>query len=51
MRVRTYRDESFAHHLDLVGAGPTPWTVDLVQIASAAILVTGFVCALVAQVG
>jgi hypothetical protein len=50
MRIRAYRDKSSAHHLDLVGAGSSPWTLDLVQIASAAILVVGFVCALVVQV-
>ena len=49
MRLRTYRDESHACHLDLVGGTTSPWTVDLVSLVATLILVTSFVCALVAQ--
>jgi hypothetical protein len=46
MRIHIYRDESHSGHLDLVGGGDHPWTIDLVTVTAAAILVAGFVCAL-----
>jgi hypothetical protein len=49
MHLRMYRDESRSGHLDLVGGGDHPWTIDLVVVTAAAILVVGFVIALTAQ--
>lgn len=46
MRVRTYRDEAYSRHLDLVGE---KWSVDLVSMSAATLLVAGFVSALWAQ--
>lgn len=48
MRLRTYRDDIGSRHFDLIGGGGHPWSVDLVTITAAGILVLGFVCALVA---
>ena len=48
MRVHTHRDESRSRHFDLVGGGGHPWTIDLVTVTVAAILVVGFTCALAA---
>jgi hypothetical protein len=42
MRLQTYRDEHRSHHLDLVGHH---WSIDLVAVTAASILVVGFVCA------
>jgi hypothetical protein len=50
MRVRKYRDEAFSYHLDLVGGHGRPWTIDLISLTASALLVSGFICALVAQV-
>jgi hypothetical protein len=50
MRLRTYRDETYACHLDLVGGNDTPWKVDLVKWLAGCVLVTGLCCALVAQI-
>lgn len=49
MRVRTYRDQAYARHFDLSGGGAKPWSVDLVSVVAATLLVTGLVCALAAQ--
>lgn len=49
MRLRTYRDQAYAGRIDLIGAGAEPWSVDLVSVAAAMLLVTGFVCAVAAQ--
>jgi hypothetical protein len=48
MRLRTYRDETRSRHVDLIGGGSHPWSVDLVAITASGILVLGFACALVA---
>ena len=48
MRFRTYRDNTGSRHFDLIGGGGHPWSVDLVAITAAGILVLGFVCAFVA---
>jgi len=45
----TELSESRSGHLDLVGEGDHPWTVDLVTVTAAAILVAGFAGALVAH--
>jgi hypothetical protein len=50
MHVHLYRDECRSGHFDLVGAGDHPWTIDLVAVTVAAMLVVGFVGALVAHV-
>jgi hypothetical protein len=48
MRIHTYRDESRSRHfVDLVGGGGHPWTIDLVTVTAAAMLVAGFACAVV----
>jgi len=46
MRLHIYRDQDRSAHLDLVGEGDHPWTVDLVTVIAAAILVVGFAGAL-----
>jgi hypothetical protein len=46
MRLQTYRDETRSRHFDLIGGGSHPWSVDLVAVTAAAILVVGFACAL-----
>jgi hypothetical protein len=46
MHLRIYRDKSRSGHLDLVGGGEHPWTIDLVALTAAAILVVGFATAL-----
>jgi hypothetical protein len=48
MRLRTYRDKTRARHLDLIGGGGHPWSVDLVAITASGILVLGFASAVVA---
>ena len=49
MHLHIYRDKSRAGHVDLVGEGDHPWTIDLVFVVIAAILVVGFAGALVAH--
>jgi hypothetical protein len=49
MHLHVYRDKSRSGHLDLVGGGDHPWTIDLVTITAAAILVVGFAAALAAH--
>jgi hypothetical protein len=49
MHIRIYRDESRSGHFDLVGEGDHPWTVDLVAVTAAAMLVVGFAIAIAAQ--
>ena len=46
MHLHVYRDESRSGHLDLVCGGDHPWTIDLVAVTVAAILVVGFAGAL-----
>ena len=45
MRLQTYRDEHRSRHFDLVG---NHWSIDLVTVTAAGILVMGFACAVVA---
>jgi hypothetical protein len=45
MHLHTYRDENRSRHLDLIGQH---WSVDLVTVTAASILVLGFACAVVA---
>ena len=47
MHLHLYRDESRSGHFDLVGEGDHPWTIDLVTVTVAAILVVGFAGALI----
>jgi len=42
MHLHTYRDENRSRHLDLIGQH---WSVDLVTVTAASILVLGFACA------
>jgi hypothetical protein len=49
MHLHLYRDESRSGHFDLVSEGDHPWTIDLVTVIAAAILVVGFASALVAH--
>ena len=49
MHLHMYRDESRSGHLDLVGEGDHPWTVDLVAVTTAAVLVVSFIIALMLQ--
>jgi hypothetical protein len=48
MHIRFYRDKDRSGHLDLVGDGDHPWTIDMVATMAAAVLVVGFVIALAA---
>jgi hypothetical protein len=48
MHLHMYRDKNRSSHLDLVGEGDNPWTIDLVVVMAAAILVVGFAIALAA---
>ncbi|MGL3109396.1 hypothetical protein [Bradyrhizobium sp. BR 1432] len=47
MHLHAYRDENHSSHLDLVGGRDRPWTIDLVTVTAAAVIVVGFACALV----
>jgi hypothetical protein len=49
MHLHIYRDKSRAGHVDLVGEGDHPWTIDLVSIVAAGVLLGGFACAVVAN--
>jgi hypothetical protein len=49
MHLRSYRDESYSRHFDLIGGGGRPWSIDLVSISVSGILVVGFACALIAH--
>jgi hypothetical protein len=44
MHLQTYRDEDRSRHFDLVG---NHWSIDLVTVTAAGILLVGFVCAIV----
>ena len=46
MRLQTFRDDKRSRHLDLIGNG---WSIDLVIVTAASILVMGFACAVAAQ--
>ena len=45
MHLHTYRDEERSRHFDLVGHH---WSIDLVAVTAASILVVGFACAFAA---
>ena len=60
MRLHSYRDESHSRHFDLIGEDDHlrfdligeddhPWSIDLVSVTAAGILVVGFACALMAH--
>ncbi len=49
MRLHAYQDEDQSGHLDIVGGGDHPWSIDLVTVAVATMLVVGFACALAAD--
>jgi len=49
MHLHIYRDKSRGGHIDLVGEGDHPWTIDLVSMVAAAVLVVGFACAIAAH--
>ena len=49
MRLHTYRDENRAGHVELVGGGDHPWSIDLVTLIASVMLVAGFAGALVAH--
>jgi hypothetical protein len=49
MHLHLHRDESRSGHPDLVSEGDHPWTIDLVTVTAAVILVVGFAGALVAH--
>ena len=48
MHLRIYRDKDRSGHFDLVGEGDHPWTIDMVVVITAAVLVVGFAIALAA---
>jgi hypothetical protein len=47
MRLQTHRDETGSRHFDLIGGGDHPWSIDLVAVTAAGLLVGGFACAVV----
>jgi hypothetical protein len=49
MHLHIYRDESRAGHVDIVGEGDQPWTIDLVTVIVAAIMLVSFAAALAVQ--
>ena len=49
MHLHIYRDESRSGHIDLVGEGDRPWTIDLVTAIAAGIMLVGFAGALAAR--
>jgi hypothetical protein len=49
MHLHIYRDESHSEHVDLVGEGEHPWSIDLVTVIAAAIMLVGFAAALAAH--
>jgi hypothetical protein len=49
MHLHTYRDENRSSHVELMGGADHPWTIDLVTVIAAVILVAGFAGALVAN--
>lgn len=48
MHLHTYRDESRSRHLDLIGGRSHPWSIDLIAVAAAGLLLVGFACAVAA---
>ena len=46
MHLRVYRDEARSGHIELVGEGKRPWTIDLVVVVTVAMLVVSFGLAL-----
>ena len=48
MRLHSYRDESHSRHFDLIGGGGHPWSIDLVTVTAASILMLGFAGAIAA---
>jgi hypothetical protein len=48
MHLRIYRDKDRSGHFELVGEGDHPWTIDMVAMMAAAVLVVGFAIALAA---
>jgi hypothetical protein len=49
MHLQIYRDESHSGHVDLVGDDENPWSIDLVAVIAAAIMLVGFAGALAAH--
>jgi hypothetical protein len=49
MHLHIYRDERRSGHIDLVGGGEHPWTIDLVTAIVAAMILAGFAVALAAH--
>ena len=45
MHLHTFRDENRSRYFDLIGHN---WSIDLVAVAAAGLLLVGFACALVA---
>jgi hypothetical protein len=45
MHLHTFRDEKRSRHFDLIGHH---WSIDLVTVTAAGLLLVGFACALVA---
>ncbi len=41
MHLRSYRDESYSRHFDLIGGGGRPWSIDLVSVCVRIIVATG----------
>lgn len=48
MRLASYRDDDRSWHLDLVGPGGHPLSVDLVKESAASVLMVGSILSLIA---
>jgi hypothetical protein len=48
MRLQTYRDETRSRHFDLIGGSGQHWSIDLVTVTAASILMLGFAGAIAA---
>lgn len=49
MRLHAHQDQNHAGHLDVVGGGDHPWSIDLVTVTAAALLVIGFAAAVAVE--
>jgi hypothetical protein len=49
MHLRIYRDKNRSGHVELVGEGEHPWTIDLVTLITAVVLVVSLIGALLIQ--
>jgi hypothetical protein len=49
VRLQTFRDDGRSRHFDLIGGKGHPWSIDLVTVTTASILILGFASAVAAM--